>query len=199
MLLTTRLLTATVLAAGIGLSGPVATAQGVVPVSFGVSGGVSVPESDLAGGNGEFTGVNTGYNITGSVGIGLPALPFSLRGDIAYNSFDSKNLQFSASSPNPSFNADARILGFTANVIFPIHLPVPVVRPYLIGGAGVYNVRLSPTTGSSSSQSNFGFNVGAGVSVPFVLVDGFIEARYHRVNQDNGTMAFVPITVGVMF
>jgi len=39
----------------------------------------------------------------------------------------------------------------------------------------------------------------AGVSVPFVLFDGFIEARYHHVNQDIGSMAFVPITVGVMF
>jgi len=184
------------------LGASVAFAQGtslIDPISIGISGGVSVPMSELANGSGEFTGVNTGYNVTGSLGIGLPVVPFSLRADVAYNGFASKNVQFPATNPGNRFNADARVLGFTANVVFPIHLPAPIVRPYLIGGAGVYDVRISPTTGGSTSQSNFGFNIGAGVSVPFVLFDGFVEARYHHVNQSGGTMAFVPITVGVMF
>lgn len=187
---------------GTAFSASIASAQGgsiINPISFGISGGVSVPMSELANGSGEFTGVNTGYNVTGSLGIALPVLPFSLRADAAYNGFGSKNVQFPATNPGNAFNAEARVLGFTANVIFPIHLPAPIVRPYLIGGAGVYDVRISPTTGGSTSQSNFGFNIGAGVSVPFVLFDGFVEARYHHVNQSGGTMAFVPITVGVMF
>jgi opacity protein-like surface antigen len=195
---------AVVALAGFTLCARTAIAQGatsvVSPITFGISGGVSVPMEDLADGSGQFTGVNTGYNVTGSVGIGLPVVPFSLRADVAYNGFGSKNVSFPAANPQGGFNADARVLGFTANVVVPIHvLPAPIVRPYLIGGAGVYNVRISPTTGGSTSQSNFGFNLGAGVSVPFVLFDGFIEARYHHVNQDNGSTAFVPITVGVMF
>ena len=190
--------------AGFTLCARTAIAQGstsvVSPITFGISGGVSVPMEDLADGSRGFTGVNTGYNVTGSLGIGLPALPFSLRADASYNGFGTKNFSFAAMVPQSGFNADARVLGFTANVVFPIHpLPTPIIHPYLIGGAGVYNVRISPTTGGSTSQSNFGFNLGAGVSVPFVLFDGFIEARYHHVTQDNGSIAFVPITVGVMF
>lgn len=189
--------------AGFTLGARTAIAQGVTsavsPITIGISGGVSVPMEDLANGSGGFTGVNTGYNVTGSLGIGLPAMPFSLRADVAYNGFGTKNLSFAQMVPQTGFNADARVLGFTANVIVPIHLPAPIARPYLIGGVGEYNVRISPTTGGNTSQTNFGFNVGAGVSVPFVLFDGFIEARYHHVNQDNGSMAFVPITVGVMF
>ncbi len=194
---------ALVMVAGNALGASVAAAQGssiIDPISIGVSGGVSVPTGDLANGDGRLTGVNTGYNITGSLGVALPVVPFSLRADVAYNGFGTKNLTFAQGSPvTGPYNADVRILGFTANVIFPIHIPVPVVRPYLIGGGGVYNVRTSPTTGSSTSQSNFGFNIGAGVSVPFILFDGFIEARYHDVSQNHADLSFVPITVGVMF
>jgi hypothetical protein len=191
------------IAAGITLSASVLVAQGssiIDPVSFGISGGVSVPTGDLANGDDRFTGVNTGYNVTGSVGVSLPVVPFSLRADVAYNGFGTKNLTFAQNSPaTGSYNADVRILGFTANVVFPIHLPFPIVRPYLIGGGGVYNVHTSPAIGGSMSQSNFGFNIGAGVSVPFVLFNGFIEARYHDVSQNHADLSFVPITVGVMF
>ena len=191
-----------IIAAGSTPGASIASAQGgsiINPISIGISGGVSVPMSELANGTGEFTGVNTGYNVTGSLGVSLPVIPFSLRADVAYNGFGSKNVLFAATNPGNSFNADARVLDFTANIVFPIHLPAPIVRPYLIGGPGVYNVRISPTTGGSTSQTNIGFDIGAGVSVPFVLFDGFVEARYHHVNQSGGTMAFVPITVGVMF
>ncbi|HSU98072.1 MAG TPA: outer membrane beta-barrel protein [Gemmatimonadaceae bacterium] len=204
MLGTRKCVAMVMIAAGSTLSASVAAAQGgsiIDPISFGISGGVSVPTGDLANGDGRFTGVNTGYNVTGSLGVSLPVVPFSLRGDIAYDGFGTKNVSLAANN-NPAtgaFNADVRIIGFTANVVFPVHLPFPIVRPYLIGGGGVYNVRTSPTTGGSTSQSNFGFNIGAGVSVPFVLFNGFIEARYHDVSQNHADLSFVPITVGVMF
>jgi hypothetical protein len=203
MLNTGKCVPIVMIAAGITLSASVLVAQGssiIDPVSFGISGGVSVPTGDLANGDDRFTGVNTGYNVTGSVGVSLPVVPFSLRADVAYNGFGTKNLTFAQNSPaTGSYNADVRILGFTANVVFPIHLPFPIVRPYLIGGGGVYNVHTSPAIGGSMSQSNFGFNIGAGVSVPFVLFNGFIEARYHDVSQNHADLSFVPITVGVMF
>ena len=190
---------------GVTFSGSVAGAQGatsvVKPISIGISGGASIPMSDLANGTGGFTGVNTGYNVTGSLAIGLPVVPFGLRGDVAYNGFGGKNVTFAqlAGNGGGAYNADARIVSVTANVVFPLHLPAPILEPYLIGGIGDYNVRLSPTTGGSTSQSNFGFNVGAGMKLPLVLFSTFVEARYNRVNQNGGSMAFMPITVGVMF
>jgi opacity protein-like surface antigen len=190
--------------AGLAFGGSIAAAQGaasiVKPISIGISGGVSIPMGDLAdGSSGGFSGVNTGYNVTGSLAIGLPVVPFGLRADVAYNGFGTKNMSFPADVGNTGYNADARVLGFTANVVFPLHLPAPILQPYLIGGVGEYNVRLSPTTGGSTSQSNFGYNVGAGVKLPLVLFSAFVEARYNRVSQNNGSMAFMPITVGVMF
>jgi opacity protein-like surface antigen len=183
---------------------PIAGAQGtsvVSPISIGISGGVSIPTEDLSNGSSDgFSGVNTGYNVTGSLGIGLPVVPFSLRGDVSYNGFDSKNVASAPGGP-VALNADVRVVGVTANIVFPISLPVPtpVLRPYLIGGIGDYSVRFSPKTGGSTSNSDFGYNIGAGVTIPLVVFDAFIEARYHHVNQSDRSVAFVPITVGVMF
>lgn len=83
--------------------------------------------------------------------------------------------------------------------MYPISLPVPVLRPYLIGGVGYYNVRTSPTSGVTTSSNNAGFNIGGGVTLPLILANTFVEARYHRVNQAGGTISYVPITVGIMF
>lgn len=170
------------------------------PISVGISGGVSVPNGDFASGtSGGYTGVNTGYNITGSVAVALPVLPFEIRGDAAYNGFGTKNAAF-ASNPNGSYNADARVFSLTANIVYPFPIPTPIVRPYIIGGVGDYNVRLSPTVGGGSvSQSDFGYNIGAGVKVALVGFNAFVEARYHHANQDQPGVSFTPITVGIMF
>lgn len=172
------------------------------PFTIGISGGVAVPTGDFAMGTSSgFPGVNTGYNVTGSLGVGLPVLPFLLRGDVSYNGFNGKYVPPSPNANGINPYADVRVVDVTADVIVPFHLPVPaaMLRPYLMGGIGEYNVRFSPKTGPSIASSNSGFNVGAGVKIPLVAFDAFIEARYHRVNQGNGSLAFVPVTVGVMF
>lgn len=170
------------------------------PFSFGISVGVVTPQGDLAGGTSAgFSGVNTGYNVTGSVAFDLPVLPVSLRADAAYNGFGNKGVVFPANISNTGYNADVRVLGFTGNVVLPLPLPSLVVRPYAIGGAGMYDVRFSRTGGGSTSQSNLGFNIGAGVKLPLPGISTFVEARYHRVRQDNGSVSFVPVTVGLMF
>lgn len=181
-----------------------ANAQGstsiIKPISFGISGGVAVPSGDLSNGTGNgFTGVNTGYNATASLAIALPALSFGLRGDASYNSFGSKNFAFAQYSGNPGYNSDARVASFTANIVYQISLPAPIVRPYLIGGIGAYNTHFSGAPSGQQSNTNTGFNIGAGVALPLILANTFVEARYHRVNASQGTIAYIPITVGIMF
>jgi hypothetical protein len=180
-------------------SGAQAATSFTKPISVGISGGVAVPNGDFASGtSGGFTGVNTGYNITGSIAVALPVLPFEIRGDAAYDGFGTKNGAF-ANGPSGSYNADARVFSLTANIVYPFPIPTPIVRPYIIGGIGDYNVRLSPTVGGSVSQSDFGYNIGAGIKVALVGFNGFIEARYHHANQDRPGVSFTPITVGIMF
>ena len=180
------------------------------PISIGISGGAAVPSGELANGRDfGFTGTNTGYNVTGSVAFALPVVPFNLRLDASYDKFGSRNLTFPAITlPNCpcgidgepiAYNAAVRVRALTANVVYQIPLPTLLIRPYVIGGAGVYNVVQTPTRGDDYSQTNAGYDLGAGAALPLGAFHPFIEARYHRVNQHSGSVAFIPITVGVMF
>ncbi|HEY5086628.1 MAG TPA: hypothetical protein VII66_04630, partial [Gemmatimonadaceae bacterium] len=68
------------IAAMIATSVSIASAQGATsltkPISLGISAGASIPTGEFSnGGSGGFTGVNTGYNITGSLSVGLPVVP----------------------------------------------------------------------------------------------------------------------------
>lgn len=181
------------------------------PVSISVSGGVAVPSGELANGRSNgFSGTNTGYNITGSIAFALPVVPFGVRMDASYNRFGTRNLAFLAIAPPCSgvcslpagpggYNADVRVLAYTANVVYALPWPTPVIRPYILGGGGIYNVVQYPTVGDSYSQTNAGYELGAGATMPFSGFKTFIEARYQRVNQHSGSVAFMPISVGVEF
>jgi hypothetical protein len=177
----------------------IAGAQGVTsmtkPFSLGISGGVAIPTGDLS--NVE----NTGYNVTGHIGYGNPTFPFQLRGDIGYNGFSAK----SSACPSGS-NCDAHALGFTGNLVYEFPTAPTQVRPYLMGGAGVYNVKFeqTATTGNttfstSTSENDFGFNLGGGFVIPLSGFNAFVEAKYTQVNSGGTNLKFVPITFGVMF
>jgi hypothetical protein len=76
-------------------------------------------------------------------------------------------------------------------------LPVAsTVRPYAIGGIGAYKFGAS---NGGSGDTNFGFNLGGGITIPLSGFNTFIEARYTRVSGDGGSTSYVPITFGIMF
>ena len=146
-------------------------------VSLGVAGGMSMPTGDAS------DAVKSGYNLTVALGIKPPVAPIGLRIDGMWNSFESK----------VATDVSNRILAGTANVT----LSGPMLpMGYLIGGGGMYNFSAS---GSSTSTTKFGFNVGAGLNLPLTGFSTFLEARYHHVNADNGSFQFVPITFGIRF
>ena len=150
------------------------------PVQVGVAVGGAFPQSDFG------NSFNTGFNITGMLGINVPLLPVGFRIDAAYNQFGAKGIS----------TVNAKIAGVSGNVLFGIPGAV-IVSPYLIGGVGYYRVSSSAT--GSVASNDFGFNVGAGVKVPLLVFSTFIEARYTRVSETGGSTSFVPVTVGVMF
>src|SRR5439155_14770117 len=55
------------------------------PVQFGIAGGVSLPTSDLSNGS------DTGFNVTGTIGVNPQLIPLGIRVDGAYNRFGLKN------------------------------------------------------------------------------------------------------------
>jgi len=95
-----------------------ASAQGYNPFQIGAAGGIAFPTSDL----GNVT--NTGYNVSVMVGYKPQLTPISVRAEAAYNQFGSK-----------IFNGNVNIPAFTGNLVF--GLPMGMLSPYAIGGAGL--------------------------------------------------------------
>jgi opacity protein-like surface antigen len=142
------------------------------PVQFGVSAGASLPLSDLS------NVTNTGFNVTGSLGFHPEMIPLGVRIDVAYNRFAIKSNAF-------GITGDSHFTSVTGNLEYSI--PSETVSPYLIGGAGLYNVGTN-ANGSSGSGNKFGWNVGGGIKMPLSGFDTFLEARYNQVCIVGSTM-----------
>lgn len=192
---------------GLALSATVASvsAQALVssPVRFGIMGGATVPLSDLRDYN------KTGWNAGALVSIGVPLVPVSFRVDAQWHQLSGKNFSQQAGAGGSTQNADLRVIDGTANVVYTFGAALPT-KFYLIGGAGVYNVRFKdPSSDVSASGTKFGLNAGVGFKFQLTGFATFIEARYHNVihgtavGTDNASNAkslqFVPISVGITF
>jgi opacity protein-like surface antigen len=172
-------------------SATVAGAQGVTsatkPFSLGISGGASIPTGDLS------DEVNTGYNLGGHIALGTPALPISFRGDVNYDEFGAKE---------GYGNSDAHVWSYTANAVYEVPT-MTGIRPYVIGGIGGFTPAVSYTQGGStytaSGGTQFGYDIGGGITIPLSGFNAFIEARYNHFSDNGGSTSFVPITFGVMF
>jgi hypothetical protein len=98
---------------------------------------------------------------------------------------------------------DRFIMG-TANIVFKFKSSEESrVRPYLIGGGGVYNVKATGTndlgTLVQGGVTKFGLNAGAGFDFKAGGAGLFVESRFHDVFTSGENLKFLPITVGIRF
>ena len=166
-------------------------------ISLGLGGGYTSPNGDMQDIQ------KQGWNVLGTLQVGVPLMPLSLRGDVQYNSFGGK----SVSANTITSTDDARIVSATANAVWNI-IPLGPVKPYLIGGAGYYSSTFSATNIGATFDSDtrkFGYNYGVGVKVGLLGLAGFIEARVHNVPDGiafsgaTSTARYIPITAGIFF
>jgi hypothetical protein len=168
-------------------------AQGIDQFSFGLAGGVAVPDGQLS----DVT--KTGASGALMLAMGNIGSPFGVRFDAMYSWLPGRD------SPADSLAAtgDARILGLNGNLIFSL---VGVdTRLYSIMGIGAYGYR--PKASGARNADDFGWNAGLGVWLP--MIGGFIEARYHTfyralpdpVSGARGKRSakFIPITIGFLW
>ena len=98
---------------------------------------------------------------------------------------------------------------FYAGVAAPYYISgrAGTVRPYVIGGLGLYSqtVKFEDTSGvtQSTTESGFGFNGGAGIRFGRAM-GFFVEARFHQfsITPDGGeksTGQFIPVSFGFTF
>jgi len=102
-----------------------------------------------------------------------------------------------------------QVIDGTANLVFTIPTSEETAfKPYLIGGAGVYNVKANPDAAGVPNRSvtKFGINGGAGFDIGRGPAVFFVEGRFHNVfsgtiNNIGGTSSasLIPVTIGIRF
>lgn len=148
-------------------------------INLSVAAGATMPVSDAS------DLLNMGYNASVGLGFKAPLAPVGLRIEGMYNALEDKNLD----------GASYRVMAGTVNMT----LGAPMLpMTYLIGGAGMYNLKSQGYT-VNGSESDVGFNVGAGLNLPLTGFSTFLEARYHRVMTEGQAFQFVPVTFGIRF
>lgn len=149
----------------------------VAPVAahaqLGIAAGTAIPSGDFA------DIVDPGIHVQASYNLALPLLP-DFRVDGMWQRYDE------------IAGGSARVLGGSANVL--LDLPLLVIKPYLLGGVGYYDVAFEDET----SDSGTGFTVGVGLRVGLGRLGVFGEARALRISGDMG-ITTLPIMIGVTF
>ena len=162
---------------------------GVNPFSFGVEAGPAFPVGNFG------TGLNTGFTADALVEARLPLLPIGLRFEGGYTRFGSKinNTPGGTFVGSGTSDYNVHMVSGSANAVLRLSpIALSLVRPYLIGGVGIYG--LNQNLGTKA-----GVNVGGGLSLPLVAVTAFADLRYTRVFTEGASVNFVPLRVGVRF
>lgn len=154
-------------------------------VKIGVSGGMLLPMSDYKTGDkaGFVFGADGTYWLTGNqIGIRLDA-------------------SYSQTSEKSGITAHkTKMLGGMGELVYAFMTPADQVRPYVFGGVGLYNVKLSIGT-ADTSETKVGFGGGAGLALKVGTGSTrvFVQGRYMSVKVFDTTLPSLGITAGIRF
>ncbi|MGH7719089.1 MAG: outer membrane protein [Gemmatimonadaceae bacterium] len=159
-------------------------------VRFGGGIGLSAPSGDLA----DFT--STGWHGMLSLAVQPTGVPFGLRFDGVYHTFD-------FDEDEVSVDGSVRLLGGQANLMF-VLAPASELRPYLSAGVGVYNAKaefdddiLFPGD-DEDSETKFGLNGGVGIQAALTGFTMFAEVRYLSIFTSDTNTNLIPVTIGIL-
>jgi hypothetical protein len=145
-----------------------------VPI-IGIGGGISIPAGGIAKNR------QPGFNLDAMAEFRTPSEPLGLRGEVLYQYFGKDQNAVGATSANTA--------GFLVSVVY--HAPKSQVRPYLIGGMGLYHI--------SDQGNSAGFNIGTGLTIPLTGMGAYAEARMHFALAQGPSFVTIPITFGISF
>lgn len=165
---------------GAGAAAAQAAAAATGGVRFGVGAGLLLPLSDYK------TADKAGWIAGADVTYWLPSQPIGFRVEGAYSQTSEKTGVVAHKT---------KIFGGGADVVYAFGQAASQVRPYILAGVGVYNVKVD------SSSTKVGFGGGAGVA--FKVGTGgtriFAEGKYTYLKVSGANLSFFPIRVGVRF
>lgn len=161
-------------------------------ISWSAGAGMSVPTGDLSNGAG------TGFHFQGASAYRHLGWPIDLRAELAYYHFGDKDWAVTTGRTTVNYTGKSSSIAGALDASYPLNT-VGRMRPYLLGGPGIYNTRAEVTqagrTPTTSSETKVGFNAGGGMNFSLAGRQAFLEARYNHVNQ----AAWIPITLGLRF
>jgi hypothetical protein len=172
---------------GVVAVGSAATAVAQTPVSFGIGGGITIPAGSTS------DALKTGWHGIALVRFKPAASPVGFQIDGQY-----QRLSFDEALPD----GHVQVINGTANAVFSFPVSEETrFRPYIIGGLGIYNSKAKFDVGDDGeSETDFGFNAGAGFDISFGGGTFFAEGRFHNVFvSDVDDTKLIPISVGVRF
>jgi len=159
-------------------------------INVGLAGGVAFPVGDFA----DDADLENGFTVLGYLGWQPAFQPFGIRGEVSYTRFGVDTF---------FGDGDVTKLGGAANVILTVSNDGNF-RPYVIGGAGVYNVKEKFDADiiefETDDQTKLGLNGGVGARFRLGGINGTLEARYLSVFlEGDRNMNVIPITIGLEF
>ena len=180
---------------------------------LGIAGGASAPQRDIRNG---YTG---GWNTTVPFGWDANDSPLGFRTDFSVDHLNGTRVH-NANEVTTGASGDITVWSLNADLKLRAHAPGAPSRTnvYALGGIGAHRVvnGVYGTTGPNAGQSlafsdaktNFGWNVGAGVSMAWGPTELFVESRFFHIKSDlgfhqNGGVgtytSFTPIVVGLQW
>jgi len=170
------------------LGAPALRAQGA---EFSLGGGVGVPLGSFD------DAAKTGWHGLAAVSFVPNGWPVGIQIDGQYQQYNLDDAAF------PGFTGlKNRFLMGTGNLVFKFKTSEEsTFRPYIIGGGGVYNSKITGSDDPSDilpgGETKFGLNAGAGFDIKTSGIGLFLEGRFHDVFTDGADTQFIPITLGI--
>lgn len=181
-----------------------ATAQGP-GIGIGVAAGANVPATDYTDATREGLVLNGFVELRTASRLGVRGSLFWSRSDMDNPLIKSNGGITLPDDPDYNVTGDVDLLG--ASLDLTMSLTSGVLQPYLVGGVGVFQRRVSQDVEGavdefrnlSRNDTDFGYNGGLGVRLSFGGAALFAEARYYSVATEPGRTNFVPVVVGLSF
>ena len=160
--------------------------------SLGVSGGLSMPLSDMG------KAANPGFNVAGHFKLRPGSFTnLSFRGDLSYDRWGVKDEALLAGASS----ATARVIGISVSAVY--ELPsAGMTNPYILGGVGNFGRKFSyqfPNGASNRDDSAIGIQGGFGLGFSLSGFSTFLEARFVNLMTDPTSTQYLPVVFGIEF
>jgi hypothetical protein len=175
-------------AIGLALALGAQVAQAQAGLSLSAGAGAVIPTGSMADFN------SMGWTGQAALRVKPAVSPIGFQIDAFYTRLGLEN----------DLDGHSRMIGGTANAVYAFP-SAAVARPYLIGGAGLYNMSATVNDVSLGSETKFGANAGAGFDLKLGSAALYAEGRFHAIFKggvdaetgDEATAYMIPLTVGL--